>query len=119
MAADLEQARESMEKTVVRTRRAAKEQGETKKIPPYAVVLHNDDINTFEFVVCVLQKVFAYDLPKAFMLTLEAHETGRSIVWTGSLEVAELKADQILSCGADPSAADRGSQPLRVSIEAQ
>jgi len=70
-------------------------------------------------VICVLQKVFNYDLPKAFALTREAHESGRSIVWSGSLEVAELKADQIHSCGPDPVMKTAGAGPLRVSIEAQ
>ena len=35
----------------------------------------------------------------------------------GALEVAELKADQIRSCGADPAAKARGAQPLGVSVE--
>ena len=48
---------------------------------------------------------------------LEAHEKGRSVVWTGALEVAELKADQIRSCGPDPAMKARGAQPLAVSVE--
>jgi ATP-dependent Clp protease adaptor protein ClpS len=31
--------------------------------------------------------------------------------------VAELKADQIHSCGADPLTAHRGAQPLGVTVE--
>jgi len=89
----------------------------TKRQPPYAVVLHNDDLNGFDFVVEVLRKVFGYDLPKAHTLTLEAHERGRSIVWSGALEVAELKADQIRSCGPDPRMRAAGAQPLGVSVE--
>ena len=46
----------------------------------------------------------------------EAHEKGRAVVWVGALEVAELKADQIHSCGADPRA-ERRAQPLGVSVE--
>jgi ATP-dependent Clp protease adaptor protein ClpS len=89
----------------------------TRRQPPYAVILHNDDVNTFEFVVMVLRKVFHYPLLKCFELMLEAHETGRSVVWVGPLEVAELKADQIHSCGADPARKDAGAQPLGVSLE--
>src|SRR5262245_8645355 len=73
-----------------------------KRQPQHAVVLHNDELNTFEFVIGVLQKVFHYDQPKAYQLTFRAHVSGRSVVWTGVLEVAELKADQIRSCGCDP-----------------
>lgn len=89
----------------------------TERQPPYAVILHNDDVNTFEFVVDVLRKVFNFPLEKAFLHTLEAHEKGRSIVWVGAREVAELKADQIHSCGADPAMKAKGAQPLGVTVE--
>jgi ATP-dependent Clp protease adaptor protein ClpS len=88
----------------------------TRRQPPYAVVLHNDDHNGMEFVARVLQRVFGYSIEKCVELMLEAHETGRSVVWIGSLEVAELKADQIHSCGPDP-AAKKGAQPLAVTVE--
>lgn len=88
-----------------------------KRQPPYAVILHNDDINTVVFVVEVLQKVFGYPVEKCVQLMLEAHNNGRSVVWSGTLELAELKADQIHSCGPDPDQKDKGAQPLRVSLE--
>lgn len=31
-----------------------------KRQPPYAVVLHNDPVNNFDYVVRVLNKVFRY-----------------------------------------------------------
>jgi ATP-dependent Clp protease adaptor protein ClpS len=48
---------------------------------------------------------------------LEAHEKGRSVVWVGPLEVAELKADQIKSCGPDPTRKDAGAHTLGVTVE--
>lgn len=105
--------------TQVQPRRKLKDKTKTDLLPPYAVILHNDDFNTFDFVIEVIIKVFHYSVEKAVALTLEAHQSGRSIVWSGSKEVAELKAEQIHSCGADPLARDRGAQPLQVSIEAQ
>jgi ATP-dependent Clp protease adaptor protein ClpS len=102
---------------VVRPKIDPGEQTRTKRQPPYAVVLHNDDINRFEYVVGVLRKVFNYGRLKAFWLTLAAHLGGRSTVWSGRLEVAELKADQIRACGPDPLKRTRGALPLRVSIE--
>jgi ATP-dependent Clp protease adaptor protein ClpS len=89
----------------------------TRRQPPYAVILHNDDLNTMEFVVAVLRKVFGYSVEKCVTLMLEAHQTGRAIVWVGPLEVAELKADQIRSCGADPLQQAKGAHPLGVSVE--
>lgn len=104
---------------IVRPKRASQRKTKAKRQPPYSVVLHNDDVNSFEFVVGVVRKVFHYAEPKAFQLTLAAHEQGRSILWTGVLEVAELKADQIKSCGPDPEMKSRGALPLRVSVERQ
>ncbi|MBA2225571.1 MAG: ATP-dependent Clp protease adaptor ClpS [Thermogemmata sp.] len=89
----------------------------TQRHPPYAVVLHNDDLNTMEFVVGVLRKVFGYSWPRCVALMLEAHHKGRSTVWIGPLEVAELKADQIRACGPDPEQVHRGAQPLQVTVE--
>lgn len=89
----------------------------TRRQPPYAVVLHNDDLNGFAFVIGVLRVVFGYEVERCVALTLEAHEKGRSVVWVGALEVAELKADQIHSCGPDPAAKDKGAQPLGVTVE--
>ena len=90
---------------------------QTRRQPPYAVVLHNDDLNGFAFVIGVLRFVFGYEVERCVELTLEAHEKGRSVVWVGPLEVAELKADQIHSCGPDPASKDRGAQPLGVTVE--
>ncbi len=90
---------------------------QTRRQPPYAVILYNDDINTMEFVVFVLRKVFGYEIEKCVELMMEAHETGRSVVWVGALEVAELKADQVRSCGPDPARRDKGAQPLGVSVD--
>ena len=87
----------------------------TRRQPPYAVILHNDDHNSMPFVVLVLRKVFGYTVEKCVELMIEAHEKGKSAVWIGALEVAELKADQIHSCGADPMAAK--AHPLGVTVE--
>jgi len=88
-----------------------------KRQPPYSVVLHNDPLNTMDHVVSVLQKVFHYGRFKATWLMLKAHTTGRCIVWSGTLEVAELKADQIRSAGPDPAMKMHGATALSVSIE--
>lgn len=110
-AADVDEVAAAPEKT-----KPAKKP-KRKRQPLYAIILHNDDLNTFEFVMGVLQKVFHYDQPKAYQLTFRAHVSGRSVVWSGMLEVAELKADQIRSCGCDPLRAADGAGPLRVTIE--
>jgi ATP-dependent Clp protease adaptor protein ClpS len=104
---------------IAQERPATKPDDKTKRKvqPPYAVILHNDDLNGFDFVLGVLRKIFHYDRAQARKLTLEAHEKGRSIVWSGQLEHAELKADQIRSCGADPVMKARGALALKVTVE--
>jgi ATP-dependent Clp protease adaptor protein ClpS len=90
---------------------------EPDRPPRYGVVLQNDPINTIEYVVQVLRKVLGYGLARALRLTLQAHFTGRSVVWSGPLEVAELRAEQIQSCGPDPSRVAAGATRLSVSLE--
>jgi ATP-dependent Clp protease adaptor protein ClpS len=83
--------------TVVSTRPKPEEKTRTRRIPPYNVILENDDHHSFEFVVDVLCKALSYSKERSFQLTLQAHTTGRAVVWTGSREVAELKSEQIRS----------------------
>jgi ATP-dependent Clp protease adaptor protein ClpS len=66
-------------------------------LPPYNVILENDDHHSFEFVVEVLRKALGYNQQRAEALTHQAHTSGRAVVWTGSKEVAELKLEQIRS----------------------
>ena len=90
---------------------------EAKLLPPYAVILHNDDLNGMDFVVGVLKKVFKYSTTKCIALMLKVHFSGSSAIWTGSLEVAELKAEQVKSCGPDPNMKHKGATALSVSVE--
>ena len=79
----------------VTTETETHEETRTRHIPPYNVILENDDHHSFEFVVGVLRKALGYEIEKAYQYTKEAHETGQAIVWTGPKEVAELKLEQI------------------------
>ncbi len=92
----------------------------TKRQPPYAVVVLNDDDHTFDYVMVVFQKVFGYELEKCFKLAKMIHERGRAIVWVGSLEVAELKKEQIQSMGPDTfNRHKKVDWPLGVDLEPQ
>lgn len=100
-----------------KTRPSPKIEPKTRHLPPWGVILHNDDINSFTYVVRVIRQVFGYGFIKAFRLTLEAHRTGRALVWTGHRELAELMADKIVSCGPDQSMRHKNPPPLGVSVE--
>jgi ATP-dependent Clp protease adaptor protein ClpS len=71
----------------------------TKLLPPYAVVLHNDDVNDMVHVVrSLMRSVPALTLQKATKIMLEAHNEGKARVITCPLEVAELYRDRLQSC---------------------
>lgn len=74
----------------------------TKLIPPYHVILLNDNDHTYEYVIEMLMKIFNHQIEKAFKMAQEVDKSGRVIVWTGPLEHAEFKRDQIHSYGPDP-----------------
>jgi ATP-dependent Clp protease adaptor protein ClpS len=62
---------------------------------PWNVVVHNDPVNLMSYVTMVFQKVFGYSKEKAQRHMLEVHYNGRSIVWTGVRERAELYVQQL------------------------
>ena len=57
---------------------------------PWNVVVHDDPITTMIYVVKVFQEIFGYSHGKSHRLMMEVHTTGRSVVWTGDREQAEL-----------------------------
>ncbi len=73
------------------------EETRTRRVPPYHVILENDDHHSMQFVVEVLCKALGCAVERAVELMLEAHTSGRAVVWTAPREVAELKAEQILT----------------------
>ncbi len=88
-----------------------------KTQPPYAVIVENDDLHTMGYVVELLQKIFGYDEQKAYVLMLQVHLSGQAVVWSGALELAELKRDQIRGYGPDLYAIAPVTFPLGVRIE--
>lgn len=69
--------------------------------PLYHVILHDDDDHTYDYVIEMLQKLFGHDMPTAFKMAQEVDASGRVVVWTGPMERAEFKKDQIHGYGAD------------------
>ena len=62
---------------------------------PWSVVVHDDPVNLMDYVTLVFMKVLGYGKPKAEKLMLEVHQLGRSVVWTGQKEKAELYTQQL------------------------
>ena len=82
-------------------RAATKEQTDTKTSPktslakPWNVIVHDDPVTLMNYVTKVLVQVFGYSKDKAHRLMMEVHKTGRSIVWTGAREQAEVYAQKL------------------------
>jgi ATP-dependent Clp protease adaptor protein ClpS len=89
-------------KTAPKSKKGADTETRTKRQPPYNVILLNDEVHTFEYVIELICKVFGHAKTTAEELTLRVHLTGRAIVLTTHRELAELKRDQVLAYGPDP-----------------
>lgn len=83
----------------------------TKLAPRWKVILHNDDVTTFEFVTELLLTLFNKRREEALKLTYEVHYSGQAVVEITSRERAELYVDQVKSV-----ARPRG-YPLTASTE--
>jgi ATP-dependent Clp protease adaptor protein ClpS len=62
---------------------------------PWNVIVHNDPVNLMSYVVKVFMKVLGFSLEQAEKHMLEVHHKGRSVVWTGEREKAELYVQQL------------------------
>ncbi|MCZ2344147.1 MAG: ATP-dependent Clp protease adaptor ClpS [Bacteroidales bacterium] len=71
--------------------------------PPYHVILLNDDDHSYLYVITMLKELFGHPVEKGYQLAEEVDKTGRAIVYTTTLEHAELKQDQIHAYGPDPN----------------
>ena len=62
---------------------------------PWQVIILNDPVNLISFVTLIIRRVFGYSEDKAVQLTMNVHEQGRAIVWTGEREKAEMYVQQL------------------------
>ena len=79
--------------------------------PRWKVLLHNDEVTTFEFVTGLLIEVFQKEPTEALRLTREVHDTGVALITVTTQERAELYVEQVRSL-----ARPRGF-PLTATIE--
>lgn len=80
--------------------------------PMYAVIMHNDDYTTMEFVVSVLMSVLHLSMEEAYSLMLLIHHQGYAKVAVLPKEIAEIKINKIHQL------AEAASFPLLVTLEA-
>ena len=71
------------------------------QLPPYNVVLLDDNDHTYEYVMEMLRALFGHSETQSFKMAEEVDRNGRVIVLTTHKEKAELKRDQIHAYGTD------------------
>ena len=80
--------------TTTRTERALRTLAQI--LPPYSVILHNDEVHSMDYVVGALMKsVSSLAAEEATAIMLEAHNNGLAVVVTCPLEQAELYRDRL------------------------
>ena len=69
-----------------------------RTLPPWKVLLHNDDVNVIDDVVKALQKLTPLSREEATRRAVEAHNSGIALVLVTHQERAELYVEQFTSC---------------------
>ena len=86
--------------TTTSTDTEALQQALRDRLPPYAVILYNDDYHSMDYVVEALVKsVPDLIVEEAVGIMFEAHNTGSAVVIVCLLEQAELYRDRIRGYG--------------------
>jgi len=84
--------------TIPREEQEQRTGSRSRALDPYAVILHNDDVNSMDHVVRALMKsVPGLGIGKSVKIMLEAHNNGRAVVIVCPLEPAELYRDRLES----------------------
>jgi ATP-dependent Clp protease adaptor protein ClpS len=66
---------------------------------PWVVIVWNDPVNTFAYVIFVFQKLFGYSRTKASRLTNQVHYEGKAVVASGSREKCEADVARLHAHG--------------------
>jgi ATP-dependent Clp protease adaptor protein ClpS len=65
----------------------------------YEIVLHNDDVNTFDHVIETLIRVCKHDALQAEQCALLVHYKGKCTVKTGTIEELKPQCSALLDAG--------------------
>jgi ATP-dependent Clp protease adaptor protein ClpS len=84
---------------------------EVREPPLYKVVLLNDDFTPQDFVVALLERVFAMSAEQATVIMLQIHRQGSGVCGVYDREIAEIKMHQVHAI------ARRHEHPLKCVIE--
>jgi ATP-dependent Clp protease adaptor protein ClpS len=87
-----------------------------RRQPRYHVVLWDDPVHTYDYVIAMMRELFHMSEVQGRKLAEEVDTHGRAICLTTTMEHAELKRDQIKAYGRDPNSM-RCKGSMSASIE--
>lgn len=79
------------------TKTLTREKTKFQQLPPYKVLLHNDDVNDMGYVVRTIMELVHLNQQDAQLRMWEAHTTGVALLLVTHKERAELVAEQFAS----------------------
>jgi ATP-dependent Clp protease adaptor protein ClpS len=72
-----------------------------RTLPPYHVVLLDDEDHSHEYVIEMMRVLFGYPAERGYQIAQEVDARKKAVVFTTHKEFAELKRDQIHAFGVD------------------
>lgn len=94
-----------------KTSTAVEDENALAEPPLFKVVMLNDDFTPQDFVVALLERIFAMPTPQAVTVMLQIHHQGSGVCGVYTREIAEIKASQVHSI------ARRNGHPLKCVLE--
>lgn len=70
-----------------------------QEVPKHQIILFNDDIHTFDYVIDALIEVCEHDYIQAEQCTVLVHYKGKCAVKSGNFEVLKPKCTKLLQLG--------------------
>ncbi len=70
-----------------------------KEVPQHEIILFNDDVHTFDYVIDALMDVCEHDYIQAEQCTVLVHYKGKCGVKTGDFEELKPKCSKLLQLG--------------------
>ena len=80
-------------------------QTNNKVLPPFNVVLLDDQFHSYDYVIRMMRRLFNHSDSRALAIATAVDKHGRVVCLTTHKELAELKRDQILAFGRDEAIA--------------
>lgn len=77
----------------------------------YNVIIHNDNVTPFGFVIEILVNIFKYDREKAAELAYDIHDKGKGIAGTYIKSIAEAKVVLVRDVAL------KSNYPLSITLE--